>query len=109
MYLVVARTKINFSKELGTTQFIQEIINDRNEKFVFDGEFVEGEEVRTHVPRAFFLKYHDYRRRIGARTRMNNVCSEKFLKFFLNFIFLGKGMTTEKKLGERLPETRGME
>jgi hypothetical protein len=32
-YLVVARTKINFSKELGATQFIQEYINDRNGKW----------------------------------------------------------------------------
>jgi hypothetical protein len=28
--LVVARTKIKFSKELGATQFIQEVINDKN-------------------------------------------------------------------------------
>jgi hypothetical protein len=41
-YLVVARTKIKFSKELGATQFIQEVINDRNGKFVFNGKFVEG-------------------------------------------------------------------
>ena len=43
--LVVDRMKIKFSKELGTTQFIQEIINDRNGKFVFDGEFV-GREIQ---------------------------------------------------------------
>ena len=55
MDLVVAREKINFSKELGTTQFIQEVINDKNGKFVFNGEFVEGAEVRTHAPRTFFL------------------------------------------------------
>jgi hypothetical protein len=41
-YLVVAQTKIQFSEELGTTQFIQEVINDRNGEFVFDGKFVEG-------------------------------------------------------------------
>jgi hypothetical protein len=29
-YLVVAQTKIQFSEELGATQFIQEVINDRN-------------------------------------------------------------------------------
>jgi hypothetical protein len=40
--LVVARTKINFSKELGATQFTQEVINDRNGKFVFNGEFFQG-------------------------------------------------------------------
>jgi hypothetical protein len=36
-YLVIARSKIKFGKELGATQFIQEVINDRNGKFVFDG------------------------------------------------------------------------
>jgi hypothetical protein len=53
--LVVARMEIKFSKELGATQFIQEVINDSNGKFVFNGEFVEGVEVRTHAPRSFFL------------------------------------------------------
>ena len=65
MYLVVARMKIKFSKELGTTQFIQEVINDRNGKFVFNGEFVEGVEVRRHALRTLFLKDHDHRRRVG--------------------------------------------
>jgi hypothetical protein len=36
-YLVIARAKIKFSKELGATKFIQEVINDRNGKFVFNG------------------------------------------------------------------------
>jgi hypothetical protein len=53
--LVIARTKIKFGEELGTTQFIQEVINDRNGKFLFDGEFIESTEVRTHSPRTFFL------------------------------------------------------
>jgi len=61
-YLVVARTKIQFSEELGTTQFIQEVINHKNEEFVFDGKFVEGTKVRTHSPRTFFLQDHDHRR-----------------------------------------------
>jgi hypothetical protein len=62
MYLVVARMKIQFSEELGATQFIQEVINDRNGEFVFDGKFVEGMEVRTHSPRTFFLQDHDHKR-----------------------------------------------
>jgi hypothetical protein len=62
MDLVVTRTKIKFSKEVGTTQFIQEVINDRNGKFVFNGEFVEGKEVRTHAPRTFFIKDYDHGR-----------------------------------------------
>ena len=60
--MVVARTKIKFSKEMGATQFIQEVINDKNGEFVFDGKFVEGTEVRTHSPRTFFLQDHDHRR-----------------------------------------------
>jgi hypothetical protein len=106
-YLVVARTKIKFSKELGTTQFIQEVINDRNGKFFFDGEFVEGTKVRTHVPRALFLKDHDHRRRVGARTRMDNTCGEKFLNNFLNFIFLGKGMTIGTNIGRKVVRDKG--
>jgi hypothetical protein len=54
-YLVVARMRIQFSEELGGTQFIQEVINDRNGEFVFDGKFIEGTEVRTHSPRNLFL------------------------------------------------------
>jgi hypothetical protein len=54
-YLVIARVKIKFGKELGATQFIQEVINDRNGKFVFDGQFVESTEVRTHSPRTSFF------------------------------------------------------
>jgi hypothetical protein len=52
--------KIKFSKELGTTLFIQEIINAKNGKFLFDGEFFEGFKVRTHAPISFFLKEHDH-------------------------------------------------
>jgi hypothetical protein len=53
--LVIARAKIKFGEELGTTQFIQEVVNDQNGEFVFDGMFIEGTEVRTHVPRTFFV------------------------------------------------------
>jgi hypothetical protein len=88
MYLVIARVKIKFSKELSATQFIQEVINDRNGKFVFNGQFVEGTKVRTHSPRTFFLQDHDYRRRVRAHTRADNTCIKEFLDHFLNFIFL---------------------
>jgi hypothetical protein len=87
-YLVIARAKIKFGKELGATQFIQEVINDMNGKFVFNGQFVEGTEVRTHYPRTLFLHDHDYRRRVRAHTRADNACSKEFLDHFLNFIFL---------------------
>jgi hypothetical protein len=100
-YLVVARTKIKFSKELGATQFIQEVINDRNGKFVFNGKFVEGTEVRTHSQRNFFLQDHDHRRRVGARTRADNACIKEFLDHFLNFIFLGKGVTIQTYIGRK--------
>jgi hypothetical protein len=106
--LVVARMKIKFSKVLSTTQFIQEIINDRNGKLVFDGEFIEGAKVWTHVPSTFFLEYHDHMRRIRVGTRMDNTCFEQFLNDFLNFILLGKGMMIRENIGRNIVGTRGM-
>jgi hypothetical protein len=100
-YLVVARTKIEFSKEMGTPQFIQEVINERDGKFVFNGKFVEGMKVRTHSPRTLFLQDHDHRRRIGARTRVDNAYVKEFLDHFLNFIFLGKGVTIRPNIGRK--------
>jgi hypothetical protein len=93
MYLVVARMKIQFSEELGATQLIQEVINDRNGEFVFDGNFVEGAKVRTHSPRTLFLQDHDHRRQVWDCTRVDNAYIKEFLDHFLNFIFLGKGVT----------------
>ena len=42
MYLVVSRTHIKFGKELSTIQRLQKVINDGNQKFVIDSNFVEG-------------------------------------------------------------------
>jgi hypothetical protein len=106
-YLVVAQMKIQFSEELGATQFIQEVINDRNGEFVFDGKFVEGTEVRTHSPRTFFLQDHDQRIRVGARTRADNVCIKEFLDHFLNFIFLGKGVMIRMDIGRKASGYKG--
>jgi hypothetical protein len=85
--------KIQFIEELGATQFIQEVINDRNGEFVFDGKFVEGTEIRTHSPITFFFQDHDHKRRLGACTRVDNTCIKEVLDHFLNFIFWGKGVT----------------
>ena len=93
--------KIKFSKELGATQFIQVVINDMNGKFVFNGEFVEGEEVRTHVPRTLFIKDNDHRRRVGSHARVDNTWVEQFLNHFLNFIFWGKRVTIEMDIGRK--------
>jgi hypothetical protein len=106
-YLVVARMKIKFSKELGTTQFIQEFINDRNGKFVFNGKFVEGVEVMTHSPRTLLIQDHDHKRRVGARTRVNNACVKEFLDHFLSFIFLGKGVTIQTYIGRKASWYKG--
>jgi hypothetical protein len=105
--LVVARMKIKFSKELGTTQFIQEVINDTDEKFIFNGEFVEGAEVSTHNPRTFFLKDHDHKRRVGARTRVNNTCVKQFLNHFLNFIFFGNGVMLGTDIRRKASRDKG--
>jgi hypothetical protein len=78
-----------------------------NGKYVFNGEFVEGVEGKTHAPRTFFIKNHDHRTRAGARTRMDNTCIEKFLNNFLNFIFLGKGMTIGMNIGRKVFGDKG--
>jgi hypothetical protein len=72
-----------------------------NEKFVFDGGFFEGAKLWTPAPSSFFLEYHDHMRRIGYGTRMDNICFEKFLNNFLNFILLGKGMTIRVNIGRK--------
>jgi hypothetical protein len=71
---VVARTYIKFGEVLSTTQFIQEVIDDRDMEFVFDCEFVEGAKIRTHASSTFFLEYHDHKGRIGFGTRIDNTC-----------------------------------
>jgi len=86
---------------LYTNQFIQDIINDKNGKFFFDGDFVEGIKVWTRAPSAFFLEEYDHMRRIGVGTQTDNTCIKKFLKNFLNFIFLRKGMTIRKNIGRK--------
>jgi hypothetical protein len=92
---------IKFSEELGATQFIQEVINDRNGEFVFDGKFVEGTKVKKHSPRTFFLQDHDHRRRVGACTRADNACIKEFPDHFLNFIILGKGVMIRTDIGRK--------
>jgi hypothetical protein len=92
---------------LGATQFIQEVNNDRNGEFDFDGKFVEVTEVRTHSPRMFFLQDHDHRRQIGARTRADNTCIKEFMDHFLNFIFLGKGVTIRTNIGRKASWYKG--
>jgi hypothetical protein len=107
MYLVVAQMKIKFSKELGTTKFIQEVINDRNGKFVFNGKFFEGMKVETHSLRTLFLQDHDHRIRVGAHTRENNTFIKEFLDHVLNFIFFGKGVTMQANIGRKEVRYKG--
>jgi hypothetical protein len=90
-YLVVSRREIKFTKVLRISQFIQEIINDMNEKLVFDGELIDGGKVWTHVPSTFFLEYHDHRRRLGVDTRMDNTRFKQLLKIFSISFFWEKG------------------
>jgi hypothetical protein len=67
-YLVVAKTRIKFGKELSTCQFIQKVISDGNGKFIFDGNFVESLKIMAHASSTFFLEYHNHRRGIRACT-----------------------------------------
>ena len=82
---------------------------DKNGKFVFDGEFFEGMKFGTHVSSALFLEYHEHMRRIRASTRMDNTHGEQFLNNFLNFIFLGKGMTIGTNIGRKAIRDKGNE
>jgi hypothetical protein len=67
-----------FSKVLSTAQFIQEIINDKNGKLVFDGEFIEDTKVWTHAPSTFFPEYHDHETRIGVERSRGSNFAQKF-------------------------------
>jgi hypothetical protein len=106
-YLVVARTQIKFSEVLSTTQLIQEIINDKNEELVLDGELIEGTKFGTHVPSTLFLKYHDHRGRIRAGIGEDNTLLEQFLHYFLNFIILGKGVMIRANIGRKTVKNKG--
>jgi hypothetical protein len=54
-----------------------------------------------HRTMTTLLKDHDHRRRVGACTRADNTCVEQFLNYFLNFIFLGKGVTIGMDIGRK--------
>jgi hypothetical protein len=47
--LVVAGMKVKFSEKISTMNFIEEIINYWNRKFVLDGHLIEGLEIGKHV------------------------------------------------------------
>jgi hypothetical protein len=99
--------EIKFSKVLSTTQVIQEIINDRNGKLLFDSDFIDGTKFKTHTSSTFFLEYHDHLIRIGASAREDKTHLEQFLHDFLNFILLGKGMTIRENIGRKTIENKG--
>ena len=46
-------------------------------------------------------------RRVGARTRADNACIKEFLDHFLNFIFLGKGVTIQTNIGRKASWYKG--
>jgi hypothetical protein len=107
MDMVVPRTNIKFSKELGTTQFIQEVINERNGKFVFNGEFVEGTKIMTNALRDFFIHDHYHGRRVGDHTREDKTCIKQLLNHFLNFIFSGKMVMIGMDIGRKFSWDKG--
>ena len=57
--------------------------------------------VRTHAPRKLFHKEHDHKTRLGARTREDSTCVEKFLNNFVNFIVFGKGVMIGMDIGRK--------
>ena len=55
MDLVVSRSTIQFGEEVGTIEFIKDIINDWDGKLIFNSQFIEGMEIRTHMPITFLF------------------------------------------------------
>jgi hypothetical protein len=54
--LVVARTKVNFREDFGTSQLIKQYINSRKWVFVFDGDCIEWTVIYAHLKLpSFFL------------------------------------------------------
>lgn len=53
--LVASGTKLEFGEKIGTMELIQDIINDWDTKFIFDGERIDGLKLWTQVASAFFL------------------------------------------------------
>jgi hypothetical protein len=66
-YLVV-----DFGKVFIPTVFFQKVIYDGNREFVLNGKYVEGTQIKTHVPSSFIIEEHDHGGRIGASTIMDN-------------------------------------
>jgi hypothetical protein len=58
--LVMTRLEIKFSEELCTMKLIQEVMNVKNWKFVFNHQFFKSMEVQTHEPITLFIENHDY-------------------------------------------------
>ena len=40
--LVVSKTKVGFCENIGTMELMQNIINEWDGKFIFDGDLIEG-------------------------------------------------------------------
>jgi hypothetical protein len=57
--------------------------------------------IRAHAPHTFFLKYRDNKRRERDGIRMDDSHHKQFLNNFLNFIFLGKGVTIRENIGRK--------
>ena len=57
--LVIAQAKVELSKELSPIQFIQQIIDNQDGKFIFDSQLIKGPKVWTHTSFPIFLEHHD--------------------------------------------------
>jgi hypothetical protein len=53
------------------------------------------------------IKDHDHSRRVRAHTTTYNTFIEQFLNYFLNFIFLGKGVTIGTNIGRKASWDKG--
>ena len=57
---MISKMNVKFGEELGTMELIQEITNDWDWKFIFNGWFSYGMKVPTRVPSSLFIYDHDH-------------------------------------------------
>jgi hypothetical protein len=69
--LVVARTKVNFREDFGTSQLIKQNINSRKWVFVFDSDCIERSIIYAHPQATIFLFDKESRATPRRRARAN--------------------------------------
>ena len=73
-------------------KFIQQFLNHKDGKFIWDGNFVKGSIVDTHTPRLIFFSHQNHGDGIGAPAMSNKAFGEQLSNLLFNFLFLNIGI-----------------